>query len=147
MDDMRNRGSFTTRAFATLAVLLTACAPMSDAAKSRNGIQLDGSEWALVSMAGVAPVAGSSFTLKFEQGNATGSGGCNQYRGPYTASGSSLTFGMIAATKRACIESERNAQETAYFDALSRVKSFEGTADRLVLKDSGGATLLEYSRK
>jgi heat shock protein HslJ len=122
-----------------LVVLLAACAPMSDAANSGNGFQLDGSEWALVSMADV--------TLKFDQGNATGSGGCNQYRGPYMVSGSNLTFGPIAATKRACVENERNAQETAYLDALAKVKSFEGSENKLVLKDAGGATLLEFARR
>lgn len=116
---------------------------MSDAV---SPVQLDGTQWVLTSMSGSAPVAGSSITLNLAQGNVSGSAGCNQYRGPYTANGSSLAFGAIAATKRACAEDDRNAQETAYLDALSRVKSFQVTGDRLLLMDAGGVTLLEYSR-
>jgi heat shock protein HslJ len=143
---MSIRHSFPRTLLTFVVLLLGACAPMSDAVKPGEGVQLDGREWTLASMGGSAPVAGSSVTLNFEQGNASGSAGCNQYRGPYTANGSSLVFGAIASTKRACVEDERNAQETAYLDALSRVKSFRATTDRLVLADTAGATLLEYSR-
>ncbi|MEA2490910.1 MAG: hypothetical protein QOH21_2702 [Acidobacteriota bacterium] len=119
---------------------------MVDAGTSGEAVQLGGTEWVLTSIGGASPVAGSSITVRFDQGNASGSAGCNQYRGPFTVAGESLTFGMIAATKRACAESERNAQETAYLDALSRVASYRVAAGRLVLQESAGRTLLEYSR-
>lgn len=116
-------------------------------AATSGSVGLDGSEWTLATLGGQPPVAGSNVTLAFAGGNASGSGGCNQYRGPYTADGSSLTFGPLIATKRACLSPEMNQQETAYLDALSKTATYEVTGDRLILRDAAGATLLELARK
>ena len=115
-----------------LLILVAACASRDTAAS------LDGTSWTLIT----SPV----ITLKFADGSATGSGGCNQYRATYTESGSSLTLGPVAATKRACVEPERNRQETEYFDALGRVTSFAISGDRLALRDASGTTVLEFTR-
>ena len=130
-------------ALALVLTLLAACAPLADTPKP---VELNGTDWTLAAISGKAPVAGSNVTLKFEQGNVSGSGGCNQYNGSYTTSGSTLTFGPIAATKRACLERDKNAQETAYFEALSKVVAYEVSGDRLKLRNAGGTTLLEYER-
>ena len=119
------------RAAFLLSLLIAACA-------TQNSASLDGTSWTLTT----SPI----ITLQFAEGSATGSGGCNQYRATYTDSGSSLTFGPIAATKRACVEPERNRQETEYFDALARVASYEISGDRLTLRDASGAPLLEFTR-
>ncbi len=114
-----------------LLFLVAACA-------SRDaGPALDGTSWTLTT----SPV----ITLQFAEGSATGSGGCNQYRATYTESGSTLTFGPALSTKRACVEPERNLQETEYFDALSRVASFAISGDRLTLRDATGTTVLEFT--
>ena len=105
---------------------------------------VNGTSWALASIGGNAPVAGSTVTLQFGNDSASGNGGCNQYRATFTTSGSSLTFGPALSTKRACVEQAMNEQEAAYLGALSRVASYERTDDRLVLRDASGATLLEF---
>ena len=117
-----------------LALLMIACASAG----------LHGTQWTLASIEGNAPVAGSTVTLQFGNDSASGNGGCNQYRATITTSGSTLTFGPTMSTKRACIDAAMNAQETTYFNALSRVASFEQTGDRLVLRDASGATVLEF---
>ena len=114
-----------------VSLLLLSCAGAPAAAS------LDGTRWR---------VAGGTATLQFEGDHATGSGGCNQYRAPYTADGARLTFGPVISTKRACLDEGANRQETAYFNALEKVASFTMTGERLVLRDAGGATLLELSR-
>ncbi|HYC62405.1 MAG TPA: META domain-containing protein [Thermoanaerobaculia bacterium] len=103
--------------------------------------------WTLASIGGNAPVAGANVTLQFGNDAASGNGGCNQYRATFTTNGSALTFGPAMSTKRACVESSMNAQETAYFDALSRVASYERSDDRLVLRDASGVPLLEFNAK
>ncbi|HEX6084879.1 MAG TPA: META domain-containing protein [Thermoanaerobaculia bacterium] len=120
------------RRTAFLLLFLVACATQDTATS------LDGTRWTLTTS--------SAITLQFADGNATGSGGCNQYRATYTQSGSSLTLGPVASTKRACVEPEGNRHETEYFDALSRVTSFAVEGDRLMLRDASGTTLLEFTR-
>ncbi|HYC92710.1 MAG TPA: META domain-containing protein [Thermoanaerobaculia bacterium] len=115
-----------------LLFLLAACATQDTAAS------LDGTNWTLNTS--------SAITLRFADGSATGSGGCNQYRATYTESGSSLTFGPIGATKRACVDPEGNRRESEYFDALSRVASYAISGNRLTLRDAAGTTLLEFTR-
>lgn len=130
-----------------MVLLSAACAPMNDGASaSAASPSLEGTQWTVTSIAGQPAVAGSNVTLKFDQGNISGSAGCNQYNGPYTISGSSLELGNMVATKRACAEREKNVQESAYLGMLSKVKAFRQTGDRLVLKDAAGTTLLEYRR-
>jgi heat shock protein HslJ len=131
------------RIFIALALTLLAagCAPVTSAPVSLNG-----TEWMLTSMPGMTLVGDAKITLHFEDGSATGSAGCNQYRGTYTASGTSLTFGPIASTKRACIDNGMNAQETAYLDALSKTATYLITADRLFLRDADNTERLVYER-
>lgn len=126
-----------------LTLVLVGCAPLADTTKPP---ELDGTDWKLTSMNGSVPVAGSSITLKFEQGSATGSAGCNQYQSTYTTSGAKLEFGMTSSTKRACLEQEMNVQETAYLGTLPKVAEYGVAADRLTLRDAAGAALLEYER-
>lgn len=115
-----------------LLFLVAACASQDTAAS------LDGTSWTLTTS--------SAITLRFAEGNATGSGGCNQYRGTYTQSGATLTLGPVASTKRACVDPEGNRRETEYLDALSRVTAYEISGDRLLLRDAVGTTVLEFAR-
>ena len=128
---------------ATAALLLAACAPMTD---TGGAIALEGTSWRLIEIGGQPPVAGADVTLRFVDGHAEGFASCNQYRGPYTVSGTTLTFGPAISTKRACIEQERNAQETAYLGAFQNVASYTATGDRLTLSDAAGGPLLVFTR-
>jgi len=126
-----------------LTLLLIGCAPLTDTAKA---VSLEGTDWTLTAMSGKAPVADSQITLTFEQGSASGSAGCNQYRSATTTDGSKLAFGMTSSTKRACLAQDRNVQETAYLEALTKVAAYEVSGDRLELRDAAGKTLLEFER-
>jgi heat shock protein HslJ len=130
------------RALVIACFVFAACAP----ATVDGAIDLDGTEWTLAAIGGQPPVAGSTVTLRFAEGRASGSGGCNQFGGPYTVSGSKIDFGALASTRRACLSEEMNRQETAYFRALDEAATYEASATRLVLRDSAGATLVELTR-
>ena len=123
------------------AALVAACTPVATTVAT-----LDSTSWKLVDVGGHAPVAGPDVTLSFADGNAEGFASCNQYRGSYTLSGSSLRFGPTAATKRACAEESRNAQETAYLGALAKAASFSISGDRLTLMNDAGAPLATFVR-
>jgi len=131
------------RKLLALTLALVGCAPLADTTKP---IGLDGTDWVLTSFSGKPPIADSKLTLKFAQGSASGSAGCNQYHSTYTASGSKLEFGMIAATKRACLAPEMNTQEAAYLEALSKTTAYEASAERLMLRDGANSVLLELER-
>ena len=131
------------RTLLAVALLLVGCAPLTDTAKTPS---LDGTDWVMTAMPGATLVADSKITLKFEQGSASGSAGCNQYRSTYTTNGSKLDFGMTSSTKRACLAQAMNVQENAYLNALTKVAAFEVSADRLTLRDAGGRTLLEFAK-
>ena len=137
-------------AFALL-LLTAACAPLPDATHPDphpdTTAGLEGTSWTVNAIRGDAPIAGSNLTLQFAGGSATGNSGCNQYRAPFTTSGATLTLGPALSTKRACAEGARNAQETAYLGALSRVTTYEVSGDRLILRDTGHEALLELARR
>lgn len=132
------------RTVLVLTLLLIGCAPLQDS--NVPPVALDGTEWMLTSMSGKAPVADSKLTVKFDEGSASGSAGCNQYRSATTTDGSKLAFGMTSSTKRACLAQEMNVQETAYLDALAKVAAYEVSGDRLTLHDAAGTALLEFER-
>ena len=122
------------------ALLLGACA-----APSASTITLPGTKWELVSLNGAAPVAGTSLTLFFgNDDQAGGDAGCNTYGGSFTVKGSSLTFGPMMSTMMAC-EPPIMDQEQAYLKALGETKSFEGSADKLTLKDGSGKELAVFA--
>ena len=75
-----------------------------------------------------------------DDGRVTGSGGCNNYRATFTvADPDGLTFGPVAATKKAC-QDEVNTVEQQYFAALEKVATYTIDGDTLTLRDAGGST-------
>ena len=85
--------------------------------------QLAGSEWKVTSFnngrqAVVGVIGESSITISFADGKVSGSAGCNGFHGTYSASGSSIQFGPLATTRRAC-EEPLMTQERKFLDALA----------------------------
>ena len=70
----------------------------------------------------------------------SGDTGCNMFNGPYTVAGSTLTFGPLVTTRRACASDAANAQEQAFLAALEATTSYELVGDRLTLRNDAGAT-------
>lgn len=88
---------------------------------------------------------GEPIQLDFDQGRVSVSHLCNRMSGGYTLQGDRLGFGGLAATRMACVDPARTAQERAASEVFSGgfVLSFEGDASApvLVLKRSEGTTL------
>jgi putative lipoprotein len=95
----------------------------------------------------VSVVTGTQLTAIFgDDGRINGDTGCNMYSGPYSTAGSSLTFGPLITTRRACLSDAANAQEQQFLNALQATTTFELMGDRLTLRDASGATQLTMAR-
>jgi heat shock protein HslJ len=108
---------------------------------------LEDVQWRLVELAGSPPdfMEGREPPALFfdsEDENAMGYSGCNHYLSQYTLKGSTLTFGPIAATRRACTDLE-NATETNFLTALLRTSRWEIEDGELSLF-SGGNVLARF---
>jgi heat shock protein HslJ len=113
---------------------------------------LEGTSWqatginngkqAVVAQAGTEKVTAVFGT----DGSLTGSGGCNNYTGTFTTSGSDqITIGPVAATAMAC-EGAAGQIESEYFAALGNVATYQIEGNTLTLRDAEGATQVTYVR-
>jgi heat shock protein HslJ len=84
-------------------------------------------------------------TFDGQTGKVGGSGGCNSYSADFHVDKLTLTIDMLQATERACLEPERNAQETAFFSALGQAQEFR--VGHNVLTITGGGWDLEFNEK
>ncbi|NLX42856.1 MAG: META domain-containing protein, partial [Chloroflexi bacterium] len=143
-----------------LAVLLAGCVPDSTPAGVTEPtpwptIGLEGTEWLLTAVAGVAPladvapVAGTAPTLAFHPDNyLEANSGCNYLGVDYATEGNAFTLAEIHRTAFDCAEPAGVAdQDVAFFEAFGRIAAYGATQDVLVFQDADGTTLLEYARK
>jgi heat shock protein HslJ len=92
-------------------------------------------------------VAGSSVTLEFsDDGQASGSAGCNRYTARYRHEGTTLRFETPAATQKACKRSDLMAQEESFLKALQTVATARFDDDRLELRTAHGALAVQLRR-
>lgn len=128
---MRNAATRISLAL-LVAALAAACGSTTpaDAPASDTGADpLDGTSWTLMSIDDQAvPATDTDLTLDFAAGTASGSSGCNTFSGSYTIDGTSLSFGPMAVTQKAC-EPEVSAVETDYLTALQGVTAWAIPAD------------------
>jgi putative lipoprotein len=121
---------------ASTALLAAACGGDDDDAA--DAPPLEGTEWTLVS--GVDAPEDAVPTLTLEEGNASGFGGCNRFRGGYELDGDSITLGPLASTMMAC-EEPKMATESAFLPALEAADSWAVDGGELVLSSGGEETL------
>jgi polar amino acid transport system substrate-binding protein len=114
---------------------------VSDAAPENP---LANTSWQLTALNGQAPVGGVNVTAYFAaDGGLSANGGCNNYSGSYTVSGSSLSIGPLSGTGMLCGD-EIDQQEQAYVAALGSAATFQIGGGELVIKNSGGTEVLRY---
>lgn len=88
----------------------------------------------------VSVLSGTRLTMAFAtDGRVRGSAGCNDYAGTYAVSGTSLTFGPAATTRRMCARPEVMEQEQQFVRALASVATFRREAERAELRTADGA--------
>lgn len=139
-----------TMVVALLAGCTAAPEATSTAAPSGEN-ELAGTDWVLVSFgpadAPAAVIEGSEITLSFgEDGQATGSGGCNTYGGGYQVQNGTVAFSEVVRTLRACAEEDRTQQETRFFEALEMAGQYELAGDELTLWYDNGEGVMRWMR-
>jgi heat shock protein HslJ len=129
------------RAHASVIFLgLVIAVPTAQTQKPAYGTPLEGTHWRAVELAGkpVPPQdAKREAHLLFDAaGRVSGSDGCNRITGSYQVKGDALTFGPMAATRMACVNTA--AVEEAFRSALKSASRFTIAGDRLELFDAAG---------
>lgn len=111
-------------------------APAADAQASPPSA-IVGVNWRATEINGAAVGYDIDSTLSIGTDNrAGGRGGCNNYFAQAEIRGSRISFGAIASTRAACAQEAANAQETAFFEALGTVRTWQ-------LADDGSLTLFD----
>ena len=110
--------------------------------RSSEAPALDGREWIVTELDGEPPLARSSMTLEFGEGEVWGSASCNRYVAVWSRPAPSrISVGPARSTLRACAPSIMD-QERRFLELLEAWESVRVTQEgELVLETSGGVTL------
>lgn len=114
-----------------------------EAESAADPSSLEGVPWVLVSGVDVDGWEAVAPSLTFEDGQTSGSSGCNQFSGSYTVDGSSLELGELAMTAMGC-PPPADEVERASMDALQGTAGWRLEGEELVLVDADDAELLRY---
>lgn len=108
--------------------------------------ELAGTSWTVISynngqQAVTSVIIGTELTATFgEDGQLTGSAGCNDYSVSYEVDGDSISFGPSIGTLKECAEPEGiMAQEQQYLTALTTAATYQIRGGRLELRTAEGA--------
>jgi len=131
-----------------LALLLLAITGFANATEVNvTEFELTDTEWWVEDIDGKGVTDMSHTTLQFlEQGRVTGDTGCNRYGGSTEVSGTSISFGPMAGTRKACAPPLMD-QEMKFYQAVAKVVSWEVADTGLLhLRDANGNTVIRAWR-
>lgn len=116
-----------------------------------SDLPLNGTEWTLTDYVlndtTLQPLNGTTVTMVFgNDGQITGSAGCNHYFAGYEMKGTAVTIGQAGSTQMYCTNPGVMDQESAYFTLLGRVASAEAKNTSLTFADAKGSTILSFAR-
>ena len=121
-----------------IALSLTACRGVGPF----RGDPLSGTSWTLVTYGPDKPLAGTTITATFQNGQVRGSTGCNDYGGPYRVRGNSIALGALAITERACLDPEgAMEQEGLIVRLLGAARTFQLSGGKLIIVSANGEAL------
>lgn len=148
MKRVLSSAAFALGAMMALTAVPAFAADASPAPSSQPAVlPLEGTTWQLTNarLSGAyAPIpTGVLATLILADGQAGGSGGCNQWFADYTLDGTSLTFGVIGSTLMLC-EGDGGTIETFYLADLPAVASWAIDGSTLTLSADDGQPVLAY---
>ena len=111
--------------------------------KALQPIQLEGTAWELTTYnngenAMVSVNADTFVSASFDDGDISGSAGCNNYFGTYEATEDTISIGPLASTMMLCPDPV-NEQEQLFLAALESAATYQIIANRLELINGDGA--------
>jgi heat shock protein HslJ len=111
-----------------------------------RAFKFGGTSWQLATANGTEVAADVAATLQFsEDGQVSGSGGCNTYGGPYTVKGHQINIGPLVSTRMVC-PTAQTAVETVFLGGLEKVVSWKVGGGRLTLLGPQGKPTLVFDR-
>jgi heat shock protein HslJ len=122
--------------------------PHPSSAPSAPSVPLERTAWALTSLGTETSqenvLSNTTVTATFDNGNITGSAGCNRYSAGYQLSGNGITISSITSTLMYCTAPNGvMTQETTYLLLLKNVTTYAISNDQLTLSnEQGGAQLV-----
>lgn len=132
-----------------IALALLLSAPAQQTPPPASSRPLVGTYWKAIELGGKATPAQDPVReahLQFQaDGRVSGSDGCNRTTGGYTVSGESLTFGRMAATRMACLDT--GDTERSFREALEATMRWRITGDRLELLSGSGDQLAVFEAR
>jgi heat shock protein HslJ/uncharacterized protein YraI len=129
--------------FRTVTVNVTPATPQNP---------LDNTAWQVTGFnngrdAVTSPLAGTTLTARFSGNTISGQGGCNDFSGGYSVSGSNISIGALAGGMMMCSEPAGvMEQESQYQAALQSAATFQFDGNRLTLRRWDGATAVTFTR-
>lgn len=118
----------------------------TDRAGAEPARPLIDTKWSLNTVVGAGGTASSvpagvSATITFTaDGRVTGNTGCNSFGGTATVTGTQITFGDLASTRRACVGAG-GAVEADVLRVLAGTATYRIEGDRLILEATDGSGL------
>jgi len=105
-----------------------------------------GTYWKLIALGQLPvptrpPPQDAHLLLQEEGDSAVGNSGCNRFTGGYLVDGNSLSFGPLASTRMACVDTME--LEARFLDAMSRVDRYE-IVDRELRLFGGDEPLMTF---
>ena len=103
---------------------------------------LNATTWRLVEIGGDRfAIDQETPLLTFEpDGNVSGDGGCNRFKGRFVTNGSAILLSPLAATMMLCEEAVSD-MEARFLAALQEAREFEIDENTLVLRSAAGETV------
>lgn len=115
-----------------------------------SSLSLTGTKWKLVELAGkkVTLPEGSSAEITLQNGQVTGSNGCNRISGAYSVNEktSKITFSQVASTKMACMDQNAILVESGMNELFTKVDSYLLTNNQLQLSKGRVLTLAKFEK-
>ena len=130
-----------------LLPLFAACSAVSAGGET----SLNDTNWKLASYQDaqgqvVSALPGKEATLKFADGQVSGTTGCNSYSAAYKVNGKNITISQAISTLMACENPQGLMdQESAFLRALGSAATFKMTGNTLEIYDANEALLLSFS--
>jgi heat shock protein HslJ len=95
----------------------------------------------------VSPISGTTLTARFDASQISGNGGCNNFSGSYSVSGSNIWIGSLGGTQMACSDvSGQMEQESQYLAALQSAATFQFDGSQLTLRRWDGSIAAIFNR-
>jgi uncharacterized lipoprotein YbaY len=111
----------------------------------RDLVAVEDHLWKLAVLNDRPPIEDTILTLQFENFQAVGHGGCNNFQSSYERRSSKINFGFVTSTAKECeLPVGVLGQEAAYFTALEESTSVQTSGTRLSLFDNSSIVRLEY---